>query len=86
MDVTGNAYVTGYTYSSDFPTINALQLSNPTTPQGTIDISTGFVAKINAAGSAFVYSTYLGGSGNDSANGIAVDGAGTAYVTRADNF
>jgi hypothetical protein len=81
VDETGNAYVTGYTYSSDFPTHNALQPGNPTTPQGTIDVSTGFVAKINAAGSAFVYSTYLGGTGNDSANGIAVDGAGNAYVT-----
>ena len=39
-----------------------------------------FVTKINAAGSALVYSTYLGGSGSDGALGIAVDGSG-AYVT-----
>ena len=40
-----------------------------------------FVTKINAAGSALVYSTYLGGSGRRSGAGIAVDGAGNAYVT-----
>ena len=40
-----------------------------------------FVTKINAAGSAVVYSTYLGGSGNDVGHGIAVDSSGNAYVT-----
>ena len=81
VDGAGNAYVTGHTYSRDFPTSNALQPSNPTTPQGTIDIRTGFVSKINATGSAFVYSTYLGGSGDDTAFGIAADNGGNTYVT-----
>ena len=45
-----------------------------------------FVAKINAAGSALVYSTYLGGSGNDQGFGIAVDGSGNAYVTGDDQL
>ena len=40
-----------------------------------------FVTKLNAAGSALVYSTYLGGSGDDDGNGIAVDSSGNAYVT-----
>jgi Bacterial Ig-like domain (group 3)/Beta-propeller repeat len=75
VDSAGNAYVTGYTYSTDFPSINALQ---PTFGGGTVD---AFVAEINSSGSALIYSTYLGGSGDDLGNGIAVDSAGNAYVT-----
>jgi PKD repeat protein len=74
VDSVGNAYVSGHTYSSDFPTVNALQ----STRGGPYD---GFVAKINAAGSALIYSTYLGGNDHDSTLGIAVDSAGNAYVT-----
>ena len=74
VDSSGNAYVTGRTYSTDFPTANPLQASYG----GDGD---GFVAKLNAAGSALVYSTYLGGSRHDEGNGIAVDSAGNAYVT-----
>jgi len=74
-DSDGNAYVTGYTYSSDFPTANSLQ---PTFGGG---VSDAFVAKINPTGSALIYSTYLGGSGQDDGDGIAVDSAGNAYVT-----
>src|ERR1019366_1036278 len=73
VDSAGNAYVTGVTNSTDFPTMNPLQPANG----GGYD---AFVAKINPAGSALVYSTYLGGSGDDWGNGIAVDGAGNAYV------
>jgi hypothetical protein len=75
VDAAGNAYVTGWTMSSDFPTFNPLQLSNE---GGNGD---AFVAKLNAYGSALMYSTYLGGSGYDAGSGIAVDGAGNAYVT-----
>jgi hypothetical protein len=75
VDATGSAYVTGVTASSDFPTTpGAFQTSH-----GVDYIA--FVAKLNAAGSALVYSTYLGGSGGDYAAGIAVDAAGNAYVT-----
>ena len=74
VDSSGNAYVTGMTASTDFPTVNPLQATN----HGSNDV---FVAKLNAAGSALVYSTYLGGSGADQGSGIAVDGAGNAYVT-----
>jgi hypothetical protein len=73
-DSAGNAYVSGFTLSSDFPTANALQSTN----RGGQD---AFVAKINAGGSALVYSTYLGGEGGEVASGIAVDEAGNAWVT-----
>ena len=74
VDASGNAYVTGSTASSDFPTANAFQSTN----RGGDDV---FVTKLNVTGSAPVYSTYLGGSGNDEASGIAVDASGYAYVT-----
>jgi Beta-propeller repeat/Abnormal spindle-like microcephaly-assoc'd, ASPM-SPD-2-Hydin len=74
VDSAGNAYVTGTTYSTDFPTVNPLQPTN----HGELD---AFVTKINADGTALVYSTYLGGSGGDHGTGIAVDSAGNAYVT-----
>jgi uncharacterized repeat protein (TIGR01451 family) len=67
--------VTGYTDSTNFPTVHALRSSYG----GGIDDA--FAAKINASGSALMYSTYLGGSSNDSGNGIAVDRSGNAYVT-----
>jgi len=74
VDSAGNAYVTGSTTSANFPTRNPIQA----TYRGTGDV---FVTKLNAAGSALVYSTYLGGSDQDAAFGIAVDSAGNAYVT-----
>jgi hypothetical protein len=75
VDSAGNAYVTGETTSPDFPTVSALY---PTPGGGYVD---AFVSKLNAAGSAPVYSTYLGGSGDERGNGIATDGAGNTYVT-----
>ena len=77
VDSAGNAYVTGITQSTDFPTMNPLQ---PAYGGGDQD---AFVAKINPTGSALVYSTYLGGGENDLGYGIAVDSAGNAYVTGA---
>jgi hypothetical protein len=84
VDAAGNAYVTGHTNSIDFPTANPLQATCallPTGAPGIEDCDTAFVAKLNPAGSALVYSTYLGGSGSDGGTGIAVDAAGNAYVT-----
>jgi hypothetical protein len=74
VDNEGAAYVTGITWSADFPTMNPLQTANG----GGADV---FVAKINSAGSSLVYSTYLGGSEADWGQGIAVDSAGNAHVT-----
>jgi hypothetical protein len=76
IDAAGNAYVTGIAYSADFPIVGAAQPVN----NGNYDV---FVTKINAAGSAVVYSTFLGGTGYDSSNTIAVDSAGNAYVVGA---
>jgi hypothetical protein len=74
VDSASNAYVTGNTLSTNFPTVNPFQATN----HGFLD---AFVAKLNSAGSAFVYSTYLGGGGDDFGAGIAVDSAGNAYLT-----
>jgi hypothetical protein len=76
VDGSGNVYVTGSTFSTDFPTAHPLQGSNGSNFQADV-----FVTKINATGAAIVYSTYLGGSGSDTGTGIAVDGSGNAYVT-----
>jgi hypothetical protein len=76
VDAGGNAYVTGYTYSSDFPTLNQYQGY-----QGGSDV---FVTKLDttqSGASGLLYSTYLGGGGYDIGWGIAVDGSGNAYVT-----
>lgn len=78
VDGAGNGYVTGQTVDTGFPTTpNAFQPSNP----GSGSYASGFVTKLNASGSALVYSTFLGGSTGDGASGIAVDSAGSAYVT-----
>jgi beta-propeller repeat-containing protein len=76
VDATGNAYVTGYTQSAKFPVKNAFQ----SVLKGGIN---AFVTKLNTAGSALIYSTYLGGSVVDKGFGIAVDSYGNAYVTGA---
>ena len=81
VDGQGNAYVTGVTTSVDFPTTPGVlqpQRGNVFCLQQFC--TDAFVTKINAAGSAIVYSTYLYGEGNDSGAGIAVDTAGNAYV------
>ena len=75
VDGSGNAYLTGQSNSTNFPTANALQT---TFSGGSWDV---FVTKLSADGASLVYSTYLGGSGEDEGSGIAVDGSGNAYVT-----
>jgi hypothetical protein len=82
LDSSGAAYMTGLTFSSDYPTKNAQQL----TPDGGGD---AFVTKLDPAGDALVYSTYLGGVGKDTGSGIAVDSIGDAFVagtTMSPNF
>ena len=75
VDDQGNAYITGSTTSTNLPaTTGAAQ----TRPGGGTD---AFVAKINPAGTAFVFVSYLGGTNNEAANGLAVDGQYRVYVT-----
>lgn len=78
VDAVGNVYVTGKTSSPDFPTKAALQANCALNSQNICDEA--FVAQISADGSALVYSTYLGGSGADGGNAIAVDASGNAYI------
>ena len=88
VDSSGNAYVTGFTNSNNFPTtLGAFQRSHSGSNRD------AFVTKLNAAGSGLVYSTYLAGSGTSPAgcagaqgNGIAVDSAGSAYVAGVTNY
>jgi hypothetical protein len=82
VDSSGNAYVAGSTDSTNFPTKDPYQSHRAQKN----DI---FVTKLNPSGNALVYSTYLGGSGDDWATGIAVDSSGNAYMaglTDSTNF
>jgi hypothetical protein len=74
VDSSGSAFVAGFTTSTNFPTVNALQTTNA-------GLDDAFVTKVAPDGSAFVYSTYLGGTNTDQAQGIAVDAVGRAFVT-----
>ena len=84
LDAAGDAYVTGFTSSTDFPQQNA---EPPTPPTDIAAEGTAFVSELNPTGTALLYSTYLGGSGSvnggDEANAIAVDAATplSIYVT-----
>jgi hypothetical protein len=80
-DSSGNAYVTGFTSSTDFPTVFPVQVLNSG--------SHSFITKLNPTGSALVYSSYLGGNGSEAGAGVAVDATGNAYVagnTSSSNF
>jgi hypothetical protein len=88
VDSSGNAYVTGSTGSSNFPTtMGAFQ----TTFGGPVNsccfgfFGDTFVTKMNSTGTALVYSTFLGGSGADGGFGIALDSSGNAYIAGATN-
>jgi hypothetical protein len=72
VDSSGNAYVVGTTGSTNFPLVNAIQTTNAD--------ADGFIAEINAAGTALVFSTYLGGSSSQNTSGIALDSTGAIYV------
>jgi len=73
LDGSGNILMTGQTGSPDFPVKNPLQPD--------LHGQDGFIAKINPAGTQLVYSTFIGGYGNQSAAGVAADANGNAYVT-----
>lgn len=84
LDASGNAYVTGYTDSADFPLLSPFQPNysggNCGSAADPVPCFDAFVAKLNSSGSALVYSTYLGGSGQDLAAGVALDAAGEATI------
>ncbi len=81
----GNAFVTGYTQSSNFPTHLPIQailgLSSNNSLCGSSPCADAFITQLNAAGNALVYSTYLGGNGPDFGQGIALDSTGDPYIT-----
>jgi len=83
LDASGSIYVVGYTYSSDFPvTATAIQTANA----GACD---AFLFKLTPLGDTLLYATYLGGSGADTASGVALDSAGNVYLagwTLSPNF
>src|SRR5918995_3458947 len=78
VDGSGRVYVTGSTFSDDYPTTTG---AFDRTFNGGVDRTDAFVTKFNAAGSALAYSTYLGGMDSDAGFGIAVGGSGRGYVT-----
>jgi Divergent InlB B-repeat domain/Beta-propeller repeat len=87
LDPSNNIYVTGFTYSTNFPTTNAIVLPAPF-PGTTINVldtlvgtNMAFVTKLAPAGSGLIYSTFLGGTNFTQGEGIAADAAGYAYVT-----
>ena len=87
VDSAGNAYVTGSTTSSTFPTttgaydVTCGNSSSSCNVRGFFFVPDIFVTKFSADGSQRLYSTYIGGSGHNQGNGIAVDSLGNAYVT-----
>jgi len=73
LDGSGNVYVAGWTFSSDFPVANAAQ--------GTLaGSSDAFIAKLSGAGDRLIYSSYFGGAKREECYGLAVDGAGKATL------
>ena len=78
LTTSGNAYATGTAVSTNFPVTPGAFQTTCGNPNG---CQNAFVTEINPAGTALVYSTYLGGSYVDSGYGIAVDSSGNAYIT-----
>ncbi|MDD5427306.1 MAG: SBBP repeat-containing protein, partial [candidate division Zixibacteria bacterium] len=82
VDADGYAYLTGYTFSLDFPKKNAFQNTKAA-------LADAFVTKVDSSGVFLIYSTFLGGNQNDYSQGIAFDAAGRVYVsgsTESTNF
>jgi hypothetical protein len=77
VDSSGNVYLTGYTYSQNFPVTSGAYQTGAHQEAG---LATGFVTKLNPAGTALVYSTYLGGNVLDEPTAVTVDSSGNAYV------
>lgn len=81
VDRDGNAYITGTTSSTNFPTAFALQFAYGGAVGGSV--GDAFVLKLNASGTNLLYSTYLGGARDDWGQSIVVDSSGSAYVAGA---
>jgi len=82
VDASGHAYVVGTTSETDYPTTaGAFQTANAGGSCSTTNCSEAFLTKLSIDGSSLVYSTYLGGTGQDGGWSVEVDGAGNAYVT-----
>ncbi|MGH9466241.1 MAG: SBBP repeat-containing protein, partial [Terriglobales bacterium] len=79
VDSSGNGYIAGYTLSSDFPTLNPYQ--GTLSPGQSGPDYDAFVSEISADGTKLIFSTYLGGTGDDRATGIALDSSDAIYVT-----
>ena len=75
LDQSNNAYITGYTNSSDFPITSN---SYDSIPNGSIDV---FLTKLNSMGSSLEYSTFIGGIGADEAYALTLDKSNNAYIT-----
>ncbi len=73
VSAAGNAYVAGYTASANFPQAGAVQT-------GFAGLYDGFVSELNAAGNGLVFSTFIGGSGSDAINAIALDASANIFV------
>ena len=92
VDYAGHAYVTGMTFSTEatFPVVDGPGLTFNDTTCGSFpfqsDCAEAFVAKVKADGTSLDYAGYLGGTGDDRGNGIAVDAAGNAYVVGTTGF
>jgi Beta-propeller repeat len=77
VDASGNAFAAGSTASSNFPTTMGAYAT------AFAGVQDGFVVKLNPAGSALIYATYLGGFSTDHVSGLALDAFGNCYVTGA---
>ena len=91
VDASGNLYVAGFTSSANFPARGAAQgaYAGTNSPLLQAQFGDAFVAKLNPSGTAMIYATYLGGSGDDFATSLAIDPSGDAFVvgaTQSSNF
>ncbi|HKJ38570.1 MAG TPA: SBBP repeat-containing protein [Anaerolineales bacterium] len=80
VDTSGRAYVTGFTRSSDFPTLDAIQPTKGGDGCSSTPCKDAFLSVIEPDGQSFAYSTFLGGDQDDEAKGITLDGANNVYI------